>query len=116
MGGSPGSLERGVLTAFSSSAAPPPAQRTSNSERLSSGLPDEDEQWAWLSSVADEVAGKSIILFLHKPLLFHGGSRAGITIADADRERLISVLSGHGYVSSPTATSTVTARLMSDKF
>jgi hypothetical protein len=43
--------------------------------------------------VADEVVGKSLILFLHKPLWFQGGARAGITITDADRERLISVFS-----------------------
>jgi 3',5'-cyclic AMP phosphodiesterase CpdA len=65
-----------------------------NSERFSSGLPEEDEQWDWLSSASDKVAGKSLILFLHKPLWYHGGARAGITVTEDDRERLISVLAG----------------------
>jgi 3',5'-cyclic AMP phosphodiesterase CpdA len=65
-----------------------------NSERMSSGLPEEDEQWDWLASVADEVRGKSVMLFLHKPLWLLGGSRAGMTIPEPDRERLLSVLAG----------------------
>ena len=65
-----------------------------NSERMSSGLPEEDEQWDWLASVADQVRGKSVMLFLHKPLWFLGGSEAGITIPEPDRERLLSVLAG----------------------
>jgi 3',5'-cyclic AMP phosphodiesterase CpdA len=65
-----------------------------NSERMSSGLPEEDEQWDWLASVADQVRGKSVMLFLHKPLWLPGGAQAGMTILEADRERLLSVLAG----------------------
>ena len=65
-----------------------------NSERMSSGLPEEDEQWDWLASAADQVRGKSVMLFLHKPLWLLGGSRAGMTIPEPDRERLMSVLAG----------------------
>ena len=65
-----------------------------NSERMSSGLPEEDEQWDWLAGVAERVRGKSVMLFLHKPLWLLGGSRAGMTILEPDRERLMSVLAG----------------------
>ena len=65
-----------------------------NSERMSSGLPEEDEQWEWLTGVAEQVRGKSVMLFLHKPLWFPGGSRSGITIAAADRQRLLSLFAG----------------------
>ena len=65
-----------------------------NSERMSSGLPEEDEQWEWLTGVAEQVKGKSVMLFLHKPLWFPGGSRSGITIAAADRQRLLSLFAG----------------------
>ena len=63
-----------------------------NSERMSSGLPEEDEQWDWLASVAEQVRSKSVMLFLHKPLWLLGGSRAGMTIPEPDRERLLTVL------------------------
>jgi 3',5'-cyclic AMP phosphodiesterase CpdA len=65
-----------------------------NSERMSSGLPEEDEQWDWLAGVADQVRGKSVMLFLHKPLWLLGGAEAGMTIPEPDRERLLSVLAG----------------------
>jgi 3',5'-cyclic AMP phosphodiesterase CpdA len=65
-----------------------------NSERMSSGLPEEDEQWDWLAGVADQVRGKSVMLFLHKPLWLLGGSEAGLTVPEPDRERLLSVLAG----------------------
>src|SRR3974377_161759 len=32
-----------------------------NSERMSSGLPEQDEQWEWLTSVAGQVRGKSVM-------------------------------------------------------
>jgi 3',5'-cyclic AMP phosphodiesterase CpdA len=67
-----------------------------NSERLSSGLPEEDEQWEWLVGVAEQVRGKSVMLFLHKPLWFPGGWRSGITIPPSDRRRLISLFAGVG--------------------
>ena len=45
-----------------------------NSERMSRAA-QEDEQSDRLASVADEVRGKSVTLFLHKPLWLLGGSR-----------------------------------------
>lgn len=65
-----------------------------NSERMSSGLPEEDEQWEWLASAAEQVKGKSVMLFLHKPLWFPGGSRSGLTIPAADRQRLLTLFAG----------------------
>jgi 3',5'-cyclic AMP phosphodiesterase CpdA len=62
-----------------------------NSERFASGLPEESEQWDWLAGVAEQARGKSVLLFLHKPLWFPGGSQSGITVPAADRQRLISL-------------------------
>jgi len=62
-----------------------------NSERLGSGLPQERDQWEWLAGVAQRVRGKSVMLFLHKPLWFPGGSRSGITVPEADRQRLVAL-------------------------
>jgi 3',5'-cyclic AMP phosphodiesterase CpdA len=62
-----------------------------NSERFGSGLPQEDEQWDWLAGAAERAGGKSVMLFLHKPLWFPGGSQSGITVPAADRRRLIAL-------------------------
>jgi hypothetical protein len=64
-----------------------------NSERLSSGLPEEEEQWDWLAGAAERARGRSVMLFLHKPLWFPGPQQ-GITVAASDRERLISLFAG----------------------
>jgi 3',5'-cyclic AMP phosphodiesterase CpdA len=64
-----------------------------NSERFSSGLPEEGEQWEWLADVAEQVRGRPVMLFLHKPLWFPG-TGPGLTIAPSDRERLVSVFAG----------------------
>jgi 3',5'-cyclic AMP phosphodiesterase CpdA len=60
-----------------------------NSERLGSGLPEEDEQWDWLAEAARQARGKSVMLFLHKPLWSPMGSRSGITPPEAARQRLV---------------------------
>jgi 3',5'-cyclic AMP phosphodiesterase CpdA len=65
-----------------------------NSERMSSGLPEEAEQWDWLAGAAERARGKSVMLFLHKPLWFPGGVQPGVTIAEPDRLRLISLFAG----------------------
>jgi len=65
-----------------------------NSERIASGLPEEREQWDWLAGLAERVEGKSVMLFLHKPLWFPGGNQSGLTVPAADRERLTALLSG----------------------
>ena len=62
-----------------------------NSERLGSGLPEEREQWDWLADAAQRARGKSVMLFLHKPLWFPGGGRSGLTVPEAARQRLIAL-------------------------
>jgi 3',5'-cyclic AMP phosphodiesterase CpdA len=62
-----------------------------NSERLGSGLPEEREQWDWLADAAQRARGKSVMVFLHKPLWFPGGSRSGLTVPEAARQRLIAL-------------------------
>ncbi len=39
-----------------------------NSELISSGLEEEVEQWSWLEQVAQDVKGRSVAIFLHRPL------------------------------------------------
>jgi len=65
-----------------------------NSERFGSGLPQEGEQWDWLTAAAERARGKSVMLFLHKPLWWPGGSQSGLTIPAADRDRLVSLFAG----------------------
>jgi 3',5'-cyclic AMP phosphodiesterase CpdA len=65
-----------------------------NSERIASGLPEEREQWDWLAGAAERARGKSVMLFLHKPLWFPGGSQYGTTVREAGRQRLIELFSG----------------------
>jgi 3',5'-cyclic AMP phosphodiesterase CpdA len=60
-----------------------------NSELCGSGLPEEDEQWAWLAAAAAEAAGRSVLLFLHKPLVIDAGTRENITLTAAARDRLL---------------------------
>jgi 3',5'-cyclic AMP phosphodiesterase CpdA len=62
-----------------------------NSERIGSGLPEEREQWDWLADAAQRARGKSVMVFLHKPLWFPGGSRSGLTVPEAARQRLIAL-------------------------
>ena len=65
-----------------------------NSERFGSGLPQEHEQWDRLAEAAARARGKSVMLFLHKPLWWPGGSRSGYTIPAADRDRLLALFAG----------------------
>jgi 3',5'-cyclic AMP phosphodiesterase CpdA len=60
-----------------------------NSELCASGLPEEDEQWAWLEGIAAEAAGRSVMLFLHKPLVIDDGTRDSVTVAAVARERIL---------------------------
>src|ERR1700761_8477667 len=60
-----------------------------NSELCGSGLPEEAEQWSWLEAAAAGLPGRPFILFLHKPLLIEAGSRDGITVAAAARQRIL---------------------------
>ena len=65
-----------------------------NSELCGSGLPEEDEQWAWLADVAAEATGRSVMLFLHKPLAIDDGARDNVTVSAAVRERLLGAFRG----------------------
>jgi hypothetical protein len=64
-----------------------------NSERFSSGLPEESEQWDWLADAAERARGKSVMLLMHKPL-WYPESFPGITVDPADRDRLVSLFAG----------------------
>jgi 3',5'-cyclic AMP phosphodiesterase CpdA len=66
-----------------------------NSEILSSGLLEEHEQWHWLEGVAAEAVGRSVLLFLHKPLWspLPGFTEHAIAIEEADRDRILAMFS-----------------------
>jgi 3',5'-cyclic AMP phosphodiesterase CpdA len=67
-----------------------------NSELMSSGLPEEIEQWEWLASVPDAVQGRATVLFLHKPLWSPapGQTEHALSVGDSARERVLDLLSG----------------------
>ena len=67
-----------------------------NSEILSSGLPEEADQWEWLGQVAAQVVGRSVMVFLHRPLWspVTGPSEHQLALNDGDRERLLQCFSG----------------------
>jgi len=66
-----------------------------NSEVLSSGLPEETEQWEWLEEVAAEVQGRCVAFFLHRPFWspMPGFSEHTLAIEETDRDRLLQVFS-----------------------
>jgi 3',5'-cyclic AMP phosphodiesterase CpdA len=66
-----------------------------NSELLSSGLEEEDEQWQWLERVAQEVRGRCVALFLHRPLWspMPEVTDHELALPDADRERILGIFS-----------------------
>jgi 3',5'-cyclic AMP phosphodiesterase CpdA len=66
-----------------------------NSEILSSGLPEEELQWTWLAGVAERCAGRSILLFLHRPFWspFPEYTEHALAIEEADRNRLLELFS-----------------------
>ena len=65
-----------------------------SSELCGSGLPEEDEQWTWLDEVAAEAAGRSVMLFLHKPLVIDDGTRENVTLTAAARDRILGAFRG----------------------
>jgi 3',5'-cyclic AMP phosphodiesterase CpdA len=62
-----------------------------DSEILSSGLAEEEEQWHWLDEIAGQAEGRSVLLFLHKPLWSPapGYTEHTLAIAEVDRDRLL---------------------------
>jgi hypothetical protein len=65
-----------------------------NSEILSSGLPEEKEQWDWLAEVGQRAAGHPAIVFLHKPLWspLPQYTEHALAIEEPDRDRLFECL------------------------
>lgn len=64
-----------------------------NSELFSSGLPEEDEQWEWLSDALARIGERLILLLIHKPLWKPTGwtGMHQSSIADGTRERLLTL-------------------------
>lgn len=65
-----------------------------NSEVMSSGLPEEAEQWEWLATLPALVGDRTAILFMHKPVwspLDHEIEHA-IALPAAERDRLLEIL------------------------
>jgi 3',5'-cyclic AMP phosphodiesterase CpdA len=65
-----------------------------NSELCGSGLPEEEGQWTWLAEIAAEATGRSVLLFLHKPLIIDDGCRQNITLSAAARDRILGTFRG----------------------
>jgi len=65
-----------------------------NSELMSSGLPEEAEQWEWLSTLPGVVQDRPALIFMHKPVwspVDHETEHA-ISLPAAERDRLLDVL------------------------
>jgi 3',5'-cyclic AMP phosphodiesterase CpdA len=68
------------------------------SELMGSGLPEEEEQWNWLTEALSEPASTPVALFLHKAIFpdpslpAHG--EASMWIAEPARERLMAIAGG----------------------
>ena len=65
-----------------------------NSEIMSSGLPEEAEQWEWLATLPGLVGGRKAILFMHKPVWspLDQEIEHQIALPAAERDRLLEVL------------------------
>ena len=69
-----------------------------NSQLMGSGLAAEQEQWEWLERTLAAPGSGRLLLFMHMPLwapLGFGDATVAVSVADAERERLLS-LSGAG--------------------
>lgn len=62
-----------------------------NSEILGSGLPEEDAQWEWLEALPQQLAGRPVLAFCHKPLWapMDFGADYSLTVPAPQRERLL---------------------------
>ena len=67
-----------------------------NSEILTTGTPEEDEQWAWLAGLPEQVAGRPALVFCHKPFWppVPGVAEHAVAIPEAARDRLLRALAG----------------------
>ena len=64
-----------------------------DSERLESGLPEEERQWEWLERTLAARPARSLLLFMHRPLWNHRPSRApdANSVPAPLRERLLAL-------------------------
>lgn len=65
-----------------------------DSQLIGSGLPEEEQQWAWLAGVAETSGDTPVLLFLHRPAYRLPGLPAeglpeDINLSAAQRERLL---------------------------
>src|SRR5262249_50386204 len=60
-----------------------------SSELCGSGLPEEGEQWAWGEGGGGGAGGRAVMVFLPKPVVIDDGSRENVTLAAADRDRIL---------------------------
>jgi 3',5'-cyclic AMP phosphodiesterase CpdA len=67
-----------------------------NSEILSTGLPEEQAQWDWLDTIGEQVGGRAVLLFGHKPLWpkAPAPTENAWSIPGAERYRLLQALAG----------------------
>ena len=66
-----------------------------NAQLFGSGLPAEDEQWAFLQSVPERAAGRPVALFVHKPLFDRHPDEGAVNqryVMPEHRHRLLSML------------------------
>ncbi|MGI5401426.1 metallophosphoesterase family protein [Streptomyces sp. CA-135486] len=65
-----------------------------NSQIFGTGLPEEDEQWQWLATIAQSVKDRAVVLFLHKSFWtgYCGSDGRQGAIDPADRERILDTL------------------------
>jgi 3',5'-cyclic AMP phosphodiesterase CpdA len=65
-----------------------------NSEIMSSGLPEEAEQWDWLATLPAQIGDRKAVLFLHKPVWspLDREIEHAIALPAAERDRLLEVL------------------------
>lgn len=65
-----------------------------NSELFDSGLPEEDEQWAWIETLPELVGPRPVVLFTHKPIWAYKPEHQNthLTVGPDSLPRLESVL------------------------
>jgi 3',5'-cyclic AMP phosphodiesterase CpdA len=69
-----------------------------NSQVVGSGLAEEQEQWEWLERTLAAPGPRKLLLFMHMPLwapLGFGEATVAVSLADVDRERLLSLPGSH---------------------
>ena len=67
-----------------------------NTEILSTGLPEEQAQWDWLETVPEQVGGRPVLVFGHKPFWppAPAPTENAVSIPGRERYRLLRALAG----------------------